>query len=131
MSHSIFEPEMQSLLGNNSRKADIVFFSSGRIDISARIVKSLNLSCGDVLDIMMDGCEYYLYVKHRAPFGRYEAMVFPSNKRGHHFRTNSIRLSTAIIRASGADGTAKLCVGSPVFSGIYGTMLPIIIKLLL
>ncbi len=122
---------MQSILGNNTRKADIIFSSTGRIDITARIAKHLQLSRGDVIDIMVDGCEYYLYVKRRAPInGRYEAMVLPTNKRGNHFRAYSRRLCSAILRASGAVDTARLCVGVPVDS-TYGTLLPIIIKLLL
>ncbi len=122
---------MQSILGNNTRKADIIFFSTGRIDITARIAKYLQLSRGDVIDIMVDGCEYYLYVKRRTPMnGRYEAMVLPTNKRGNHFRAYSRRLCSAILRASGATDTARLCVGAPVDS-TYGILLPIIIKLLL
>lgn len=122
---------MQSILGNNTRKPDIIFSSTGRIDITARIAKHLELSRGDVVDVMVDDSEYYLYVKRRSPVsGRYEAMVFPSNKRGNHFRAYSRRLCAAVLRASGAAETARLCVGPPVDS-IYGTLLPIIIKLLL
>lgn len=49
---------MQSILGN-TRKADITFYASGRIDISARVAKHLQLSRGDVLDIMIDQDEFY------------------------------------------------------------------------
>ena len=55
---------MQSILGN-TRKADITFYASGRIDISARVAKHLQLSRGDVLDIMIDQDEFYLYVVHQ------------------------------------------------------------------
>ena len=63
---------MQSILGN-TRKADITFYASGRIDISARVAKHLQLSRGDVLDIMIDQDEFYLYVRLRSPNGRHEA----------------------------------------------------------
>ena len=59
---------MQSILGN-TRKADITFYASGRIDISARVAKHLQLSRGDVLDIMIDQDEFYLYVRLRSPNG--------------------------------------------------------------
>ena len=62
---------MQSILGN-TRKADITFYASGRIDISARVAKHLQLSRGDVLDIMIDQDEFYLYVRLRSPNGRHE-----------------------------------------------------------
>ena len=48
---------MQSILGN-TRKADITFYASGRIDISARVAKHLQLSRGDVLDIMIHQADF-------------------------------------------------------------------------
>ena len=42
---------MKSILGN-TRKADITFHDNGRINISARVSKLLELSHGDVIDIM-------------------------------------------------------------------------------
>lgn len=63
---------MQSILGN-TRKADITFHDNGRINISARVSKLLELSHGDVIDIMDGQGEIYLYVKHRVPVvGRHE-----------------------------------------------------------
>lgn len=121
---------MQSIL-ENTRKADIIFYASGRIDITACVAKHLQLSRGDVLDIMIDQDEFYLYVRFRSPInGRHEATVFPTNKKGNHFRTSSSRLCTAILRECKATDKAKLCVGEPVASR-YGTLLPIITKHLL
>ena len=57
---------MQSILGN-TRKADIVFYASGRIDITSHTATQLRLSRGDVLDIMDEKGELYLYVKYRVP----------------------------------------------------------------
>lgn len=121
---------MQSILGN-TRKADIVFCSSGRIDITARVAKTLGLQHGDVVDIMLGGGEWYLYVKCHSPFGRHEGMAFRSNSKGNHFRVWSKTLCDAVLKESGAKGKAKLCVGSPVNLPIYGTALPIIIKYIL
>lgn len=120
---------MQSILGN-TRKADITFYASGRIDISARVAKHLQLSRGDVLDIMIDQDEFYLYVRLRSPNGRHEAMVFPTNKAGNHFRTSSSRLCTAILQKCKTTDKAKLCVGEPT-ENEYGKLLPIITKYLL
>lgn len=121
--------QMQSILGN-TRKADITFYASGRIDISARVAKHLQLSRGDVLDIMIDQDEFYLYVRLRSPNGRHEAMVFPTNKAGNHFRTSSSRLCTAILQECKTTDKAKLCVGEPT-ENEYGKLLPIITKYLL
>ena len=45
---------MKSILPN-SRKHDISFHASGKIDISAHIAKKLSLAPGDVIDIA-HGC---------------------------------------------------------------------------
>ncbi len=121
---------MQSILGN-SRKADITFYSSGRIDITSHVAKLLHLQPGDVLDIMSDTGELYLYVRFRSACGRHKACVFPSNRHGKHFRASSKALCSAVFAASEATDKARLCVGDPVESSFHGTMLPLITKLLL
>lgn len=122
---------MQSILGN-TRKADIVFHSSGRIDITARVAKSLELQHGDVIDIMLCGCEWCLYVKHRAPkFGRHEGMVYRSNNKGNHYRVWSKTLCNAVLQECKVADKVKLCVGEPMNLNIYGPALPIIIKYIL
>lgn len=122
---------MQSIL-INSRKADIIFRRSGRINISARVAKSLGLACGDVIDIMEDHGEYYLYIKHHAPVvGRHEGMVMRSNKSGNHFIAHSVTLSRYILSKCELYNTARLCCGEAINLPNYGTALPIITKLLL
>lgn len=122
---------MQSILGN-TRKADIVFHSSGRIDITARVAKSLGLQHGDIVDIMLDRGEWYLYIKYHAPvYGRHEGMAYRSNARGNHFRVWSKALCNAILKECQASDKVKLCVSDPVDLYIYGKALPIIIKYIL
>lgn len=120
---------MQSILGN-TRKADITFHRSGRISISAHVSKSLSLSPGDVIDIMEDTIETYLYVKHRAPvIGKHQGMVFRSNKHGHHHVASSVALCRYIMsKCAAVTDNVCLCCGTPVELKIYGTALPIIIK---
>lgn len=122
---------MQSILGN-TRKADITFHRGGRINISARVSKSLGLTHGDVVDIMEGTGETYLYVKHRAPVvGKHEGMVFRSNKNGHHCVASSITLCRYIMSRCGGGDKVRLCCGTPVELQHYGTALPIIIKYIL
>ena len=122
---------MTSIL-ERTRKPDITFHASGRIDISAHVAKALHLTRGDVVDILTDHYDFFLYVRPHAPVnGRHEAMVFPSNKRGDHFRTSSKKLCNAVMHDSGATLKAKLCTGQPQESPRYGTIVPIITKLLL
>lgn len=122
---------MQSILGN-TRKADITFHRRGRINISARVSKSLGLAHGDVVDIMEGTGETYLYVKHRAPVvGKHEGMVFRSNKNGHHCVASSITLCRYVMSRCGGGDKVRLCCGTPVELQHYGTALPIIIKYIL
>lgn len=121
---------MKSLLGN-TRKPDIIFNSSGRIDISVRCARPLKLEKGDVIDVTeSESGEYYLYVKFRASIknGKHEASVFPSNKKGHHFRTSSRKLCNAILKICGETERVRLCIGEPVENSQFGTLLPLIIK---
>ena len=61
---------MKHLL-ENTRRHDITFNASGRIEISSRVTRELDLKPGDVIDIAVDERtrEVYLYVKHRQPSG--------------------------------------------------------------
>ena len=94
---------MTSLL-NNTRRPDVTFHSSGRIDITARIARSLGLNKGDVIDIATDGTEYLLYVRHRAANinGKHEAQCWPTKQGKRHsnnFRCQSRRLCQTIMDA--------------------------------
>ncbi len=122
---------MRSILGN-TRKADITFYASGRIDITAHVARHLKLQKGDVIDICMHDKEYYLYVRHRAPtIGRHEAAVYPTNKNGLNFRTWSQTLCDTMLHASGAnEDKARLCVGELMLVQDR-ILLPIITKYLL
>ena len=116
----------------HSRKADIAFSRNGRIDIGARIARLLRLRKGDVVALATDGEEIYLYVRYRQPaIGRYEGTVYPSNRRGFHFRTSSKAVCEAVMERCGAGFKARLFTGEPVSDPACGTMLPIITRTLL
>ena len=116
---------MKSLLGN-TRKPEITFFKSGRIDISASVAKHLRLCGGDVIDVMCDNDELYLYVKVRQPNGKHKASVYQTNRHGHNFRTYSKILANAVLNECKTQGVAKLAVATPIIHEQYGTMLPLI-----
>ena len=85
-----------SILGN-TRRADISFWTSGKIDIASRVVRALRMEPGDVIDIMAAG--------------RAEAQCFPSKHGSRHFRAYSRRLCSVILRESGASSLAALPAG--------------------
>lgn len=120
----------------NTRRHDITFHPSGRIDITARIAKILHLNAGDVIDVGVSGEEYLLYVRLRAAecVGRHEATVHPTNRgkhRANNFRAHSRHLCQAILKASGnALGmkTLRIPAGNPVTHAPNGTAIPLIIR---
>lgn len=96
---------MKSILPK-SRKHDISFHPSGKIDISAHIARSLSLAPGDVIDIVCESGELYLYVKLRAGnyIGRHVGRVWATARGKGTFRTWSKALSNAVLRGAGASG---------------------------
>lgn len=95
---------MNSIVTSTSRRPDVAFFRSGRIDISARVAKILDLKQGDAIDIAREDDEYFLYVAHRAPlFGKFRGQCIRTNKRGGHFRTYSRDLSRAVFAITKSD----------------------------
>lgn len=121
---------MQSLL-NTTRRADIIFHRSGRIDMAAWVARALALRPGDSIDITADGVEYYLRVVHRVadtPAGRYNARCYPSNRQGHHYRASSRQLCAAVLRICSQDVCARLPVGPPIERD-GDTWLPLITRL--
>ena len=123
---------MKSLLGK-VRRPDVIFRDDGHFDLTARVVRLLGLSPGDVVDVLTDGCEYYFYVRchaEQASGGRYEARVYPSSsKGGHHYRGYSRRLCEAMLKAAGA--TKKVCLpcGTSITDSEGRCLLPIIVRL--
>ena len=122
---------MTSLLPTTTRRPDITVNISGRIDITCRIAKMLNLNPGDVIDVCKSGVEYYLYVRHLAVdiVGRHEGQCYPTSRGGRgSYRTWSVRLAKAIRDANGCeDFILRLPCGEPqiINEKIY---VPIIIR---
>lgn len=124
---------MKSLLGI-TRRPDVIFRADGHFDLTARVVRALDISPGDVVDILSDGCEYYLYVArhaHNAACGRFEAQVFPSKPKGGglHFRGSSSRLCRAILSVSNAIDKAALPCGEMIVDNQGRKLLPVIVRL--
>ncbi len=87
----------------NTRRHDITFHASGKIDISARIVRRLNLAPGDVIDIAAEGRELYLYVRLRAGkyAGRHSGSVWATAQGKGTFRTCSKTLAAYVLQKAG------------------------------
>lgn len=106
---------MKSLL-QNSRKHDISFHASGKIDISAHIARRLSLAPGDVIDIVQDAGEWYLCVKLRSGsyVGRHDGRVWPTSNGKGTFRTWSRTLARAVLTASGATDLLRCPCGAEI-----------------
>lgn len=124
-----------SPLLTNSRRPDVTFCPDGRIDITARIAKMLQLQNGDVINIAYHCGEYYLYVALRASqcVGLHEATVSPTNhgkRHNNNFRAYSKFLCRSISKAAYgcSDRKTRLPAGSPFEMAGYGTVIPLITK---
>lgn len=106
---------MKSILPN-SRKHDISFHASGKIDISAHIARKLSLSTGDVIDIAQENGEWYLYVKLRSGnyAGRHDGRVWATARGKGTFRTWSKALTHAVLTAAGASARLRCPCGSEI-----------------
>lgn len=109
---------MTSIIGSNTRRADLSVCRSGNIDISARIVKELDLRPGDVVDIDIAGSEFYFYVRVRNAVGSHNAKCFPTRRNSPkgHMRCHCQRLARGLLDKAGLNGvsTARFPCGSTV-----------------
>ena len=101
---------MKSLL-SSSRKHDISFYASGRIDISAHVARKLSLAPGDVIDIACEYGELYLYVKLRAGqySGRHIGRVWTTANGKGTFRTCCKKLTKAVLAGAEVRGERLRC----------------------
>lgn len=106
---------MKSIL-TNSRKHDMSFHASGKIDISAHIARKLSLVPGDVIDIAQESGEWYLYVKLRSGnyTGRHEGRVWATNRGKGTFRTCSKKITDAVLAAADVAGRLRCPCGSEI-----------------
>lgn len=120
---------MAGILGN-TRRPDITFYRSGRIDVTSRIAKLLGLQNGDVIDIDNRCGEFLLFVKIRNSevVGAHEARCYASKKNSRNYRVHSKRLCNAILAECGAMGKVQLASGSPLDFSPYGVAVPIITR---
>ena len=103
----------------NTRKPDISFYRSGRIDITAHAAKMLQLKAGDVIDIAKTSGEYYLYRKYKSEnvVGRHEAQCQKTSNKGkvcNNLRVYSKRLCQEVLRINGNAKAVRLPVGQLV-----------------
>ena len=120
---------MKSIIGN-TRRPDITFLKNGRIDISARIARLLDIHSGDVIDIAYSDKEFFLYIRHREPniLGRHEGRCFASKRGGNNLRVHSRRICEAILAECQAQNKAQLAVGEPADIENIGIAIPIITR---
>lgn len=119
---------MQNLLSHN-RRPDLTFYSSGRIDISSRVVNVLNIQPGDVVSIAKEQNELFLYViardKDVTNHFSYSGRCFLHNKASSSLRAQSSRLCNEILRISKREKVARLPAGEPIETAV-GKAIPII-----
>ena len=90
---------MKSLIRQPRRNA-FIFRSSGVIDISASVARSLSISEGDVIDIAEQDGELYMYIKHKRNeyTGRYIGTAKASNNGKGTYRVYSKQMAQEVLR---------------------------------
>lgn len=106
---------MRSVLGS-TRRPDITFHQSGKIDITARVSNAIDIQEGDVIDLAEDRGEYYLYVRVKAcdAVGKHEGRCRPTKRSkngGRNFRAYSKRLCDFVLACSGSHDRARVPAG--------------------
>ena len=113
-----------------TRRSDLTFCRSGRIYISARVVRILGLNSGDSINITCQDGEFLIFAVSalKNPAGANVAACRPSNKKGMHFYCNCAKLAKAMLRiANVKTDRVSFFVGYPTL--LNGTKaLPIITK---
>ena len=104
-------------LAKPQRKVDVYFRKSGRIDITSRVVKALNIQDGDVINVLSADGEYFLYVERRAAdirngMARYRHAVRRTKSNDNMLRCQSIALTDAVNAITEAE-ESWLFVGTP------------------
>jgi hypothetical protein len=116
---------MLTSLTHNTRRPDISFYRSGRIDITARVAKSLGLQDGDVIDVACEGGEYYLYIRYKGKelTGSHRGQCHATNSGNvcNNFRAYSKQLCRIVLRLNGNVNVARLPVGQTVHREELGT----------
>lgn len=117
---------MKNLISENVHP-DITFRPSGLITLSSRIVRTLDIREGDVINIAQDKGESLLYVQHRSPLGKFSGRCLRHKKKSHYMRIYFKKLTDIIISLCG-QAEAHYRVGEAIKMG-GTTYLPIITKL--
>lgn len=123
---------MRSVLGS-TRRPDITFHQSGKIDITARVSNAIGLQDGDVIDLAEDRGEYYLYVRAKAcdAVGKHEGRCRSTKhcKGGsRNFRAYSKRLCNFVFSLSGGQGKVRVPAGKGEHIPSLGEAINIIIR---
>ena len=123
---------MESILGN-TRKPDLSFFRDGHIDITARVAKGINIEEGDVIDILKDNRELYLYVKtkNKDVVGLHTGRCRSTKpKMGcRNFRVNCKQLCDAIFEICGNPEGVQLAAGESFEMPNVGLVVPLITRI--
>lgn len=111
------------------RKPDIVIRNGGVINLSANVVSRLELREGDVISLLEDKSECYIYVQCRREdaIGSYSGVCRPSKQGSRHLRAHSSVLCSYLSSKLGGKNI-DLIVGELVTIPSVGNALPIIMR---
>lgn len=118
-----------TFIENDTRKAALIAWTSGRILISAKVVKILGLHEGDSVNITTNGEENCL-VRVAHTCGLWKCVVRKTNRKscGGSFCLYSKSLAKYLLRISNATEKVQLAAGEPMHIEGIGRALPLITR---
>lgn len=114
-----------------TRRPDVSFYSSGRIDITSRVARAIGIADGDVISIAESDGEYYIYcAKHAdAVVGSHQGTVHPTKQHSRNFRCYSSQICHILLTAHGITGrgqSLRVPAGRVIQHPQFGTMMSLV-----
>lgn len=112
-----------------TRKMDVSVYPTGKIELSAHVVRQLGCSEGDTVGLLKDGVERYLCVLRKSGVGRGCTRVCRVNSGSRFMRIWSKELAEALYMELNITPNSKVSLycGEPVDTE-HGKAIPLITK---
>lgn len=120
---------MNIIVGAKTRKMDVSVYPTGKIELSAHVVRQLDCSEGDTIGLVKEGPERYLCVLRKHGVGRGSTRACMVNPGNHFMRIWSKALARALYLELSIEPEAKVSLycGEPIDTA-HGRAIPLITK---
>lgn len=92
------------MLLQSTRRPDISFCRDGRISVTAKVARALDIRPGDSINVAFQLDECFLVCEKHSGVGRHVAQCHPSNRGSRRLCANSVALARAMLDRCGVAG---------------------------